>query len=254
MASSSGLLPCVRRRFAEFRRRTAGQALSVVAVGLTLAVTTAAAVTPDYLRQALAQFSPDVPRGWAYTLVTDRNGEQLKERYDPSKPPADQWTLLQLNGRPPTAKESEKYAHSRPGSTSSAPQSTFQKADIEPGSIELIQENADRGEFRCAFRSESKGANKMLGHLILRLTVSRRQPHVEKFALELREPYSPVLGVKMRELQLQMSLSAPGPVRPGLPVESTSHFLGTIFFFTMEENLRVTYTDFAGPHQTDGKP
>ena len=254
MASSSGLFPSFLLRLAEFRRRTAGRSISVVALCLTLAGSAGAAEMPGYFRQALAQFNPDVPKGWAYTLETDRNGAQLKERYDPSKPPDAQWTLLQLGGRPPSAREIEKYAGSRPGSTSSAPQSTFQKADIEPGSAELIQENADRGEFRCAFRAESTGADKMLGHLLLRFTINRRQPHVEKFSLELREPYSPVLGVKMRELRVQMSLTAPGPGRPGLPVESTSHFLGTIFFISLEENLRITYSDFAGPDQTAGKP
>ena len=245
MASSSGLFP--RRRLAEPRRRGIGPVLSLAAWAILLAGTAAAAETPDYFRQALARFNPDVPAGWAYTLATDRNGERLKERYDPARPPDDQWTLLLLNNRPPTAREIEKYARSRPGTSSSAPHSTFQKNDIEPGSVVLIREDADRGEFSCSFRAESTGADKMLGHLTLRLTVSRREPRVERFALELREPYSPVLGVKMRELRVQMSFAAPGPDRPGLPRESTSHFLGSIFFIGLEENLHLAFSDFAGP-------
>ena len=247
MASSSGLFPRGRRRLAEVRRRVTGPVFSLAAWGAVLAGTAGAAEIPEYFRQALARFNPDVPAGWAYTLATDRNGERMKERYDPARPPDAQWTLLLLNGRPPTTPEIEKYARSRPAGTSAAPHSTFQKNDLDPGSVVLLREDPDRGEFRCSFRSASTGADKMLGHLSLRLTVNRRQPRVEKFALELNEPYSPVLGVKMRELRVQMSFAAPGPDQPGLPRESTSHFLGTIFLFDLEENLHVTFSDFAGP-------
>ena len=212
---------------------------------LLLAAARGAAAMPDYVREALENFSTEVPAGWAYTLTTVRNDQDRSTaRFDPAKPPAEQWTLLQLNGRTPTAKETAQYARARAGENSAAPQGTFQKADIEPASLELVREDADRGEFRCSFRAEATGSDKMLGHLSLRLTVSKRRPHVEKFALELTAPYSPVLGVKMRELLVQMSFSAPTRTEPSLPTTNTSHFIGRIFFFRMEENLALAYTDF----------
>jgi hypothetical protein len=214
-----------------------------LALGILLAVTSAAAAVPDYVREALGKFSSEIPAGWAYTLTTVRNEDaRTTARFDPAKPPADQWTLLDLNGRAPTAKESAQYARAR-GGNAAAPQGTFQKGDIDPGSITLISEDADRGEFSCTFRAEATGADKMLGHLHLRLTVNKRQPHVEKFVLELKEPYSPVLGVKMRELLVQMSFTPPAADRPSLPAVNSSHFLGRIFFIGMEENLTLTYTD-----------
>jgi hypothetical protein len=217
----------------------------VLALGVLLAVASAAADVPDYVRAALGKFSPEVPAGWAYTLTTVRNEDKrATARFDPTKPPADQWTLLDLNGRAPTAKESAQYVRARAGGgNAAAAQGTFQKGDIDPASITLIREDADRGEFSCGFRAEATGADKMLGHLNLRLTVNKRQPHVEKFVLELKEPYSPVLGVKMRELLVQMSFTAPAADRPSLPAVNSSHFLGRIFFIGMEENLTLTYTD-----------
>jgi len=214
-------------------------------LGVLLAVASAAAAVPDYVREALGKFNPEVPAGWAYTLTTVRNEDaRTTVRFDPAKPPADQWTLLELNGRAPTAKEATQYARSRTGGgNSSAPQGTFQRGDIDPASITLIREDADRGEFSCGFRAEATGADKMLGHLQLRLTVNKHQPHVEKFALELKEPYSPVLGVKMRELLVRMSFSPPAAGRPSLPAVNSSHFVGRIFFIGMEENLTLTYTD-----------
>lgn len=200
---------------------------------------------PHYVREALGKFSTEVPVGWAYTLTTVRNNQdRTSARFDPARPPAEQWTLLQVNGRAPTARETARYAQVRTGGNAAAPQGTFQKADIEPASVELMREDTARGEFRCAFRAEATGADKMLRHLSLRLTISKQQPHVEKFALELTAPYSPVLGVKMRELLVQMNFGPPGQDRPSLPVANTSHFVGRIFFIGMEENLALTYTDF----------
>ncbi len=217
-------------------------------LGFLLGHVPGTAAMPDYVREALGIFSPEVPAGWAYTLTTVRNDdERSSARFDPAKPPAEQWTLLDLNGRIPSANEAARYARARAGGNSAAPQGNFQKADIEPASVELLREDADRGEFRCTFRAEATGANKMLGHLALRLTVAKQQPHVEKFALELTAPYSPVLGVKMRELLVQMSFSKPTAGGPSLPASNTSHFAGRIFLISVEENLTVTYTNFVRP-------
>jgi len=236
MPSLTGSSPvCRRRRFSR----------AALALGLLLAVGPAIAAMPDYVREALGRFSPEVPAGWAYTLTTVRNEDaRTTVRFDPAKPPAGQWTLLDLNGRAPTPKESAQYARARTsGGNAAAPQATFQKGDIDPASITLLSEDADRGEFSCGFRAEATGADKMLGHLRLRLTVNKHQPHVEQFVLELTEPYSPVLGVKMRALLVKMSFSPPTADRPSLPAVNVSQFLGRIFFIGVEENLTLTYTD-----------
>jgi hypothetical protein len=233
MASLTGSFPAFRRL--RLRRL-------LLAFGCVVATAVTANAMPEYVREALTKFSPEAPKGWAYTLTIVRNNEaRTTARFDPALPPATQWTLLDLNGRPPTASEAAQYAQAG-GSTT--PQGSFKKADIDPASVSLVKEDADRGEFKCTFRPEAAEADKMLGHLTLLLTVNKRQPHVEKFALSLNEPYSPVLSVKMHELLVQMSFTAPGADRPSLPVTSTSHFLGRIFFISTEENLVLTYSDF----------
>ena len=237
MANSTGSFPAGRPG----RFRAGWLALAAL-----LATGSGRAAVPGYVHEALAKFSTEVPAGWAYTVTTVRNDElRITARFDPSKPAAGRWTLLEINGRPPTAPEAAQYARAATNGNASTPQAIFQNADIDPASIELVSENTDRGEFRCGFRAAAAGADKMLRHLSLRLTVSKHQSHVEKFALELTAPYSPIFGVKMRELLVQMSFTAPGADRPSLPAIHTSHFLGRIFFIGTEENLALTYTDFA---------
>jgi hypothetical protein len=199
---------------------------------------------PDYLRTAINRFSPTVPAGWAYTLTTTRNGEVLVERFDPSRPPGGQWSLLQCFGRSPTAEELEKYAKSRPTADSGGAQSNFQKADIEPGSFQLVSENAEQAEFLGGFRAGSDGADKMLGHLNLRVIVSKKQSYIKTSVLELKEPYWPVFGVKMNVLRVETSFEAATAGHPSLPTVQQSHFAGRILLISNEEKLQLAFSDF----------
>ncbi len=209
-----------------------------------LLTATAFAAMPDFLREALDKLNPEVPAGWAYTLKTDSGGRQSIERYDPSKPPAERWTLLRANGRAATADEQAKYFKYKAGLNPGTVPGFFQKRDIEPGSVALVREDAVRAEFNCRFREQAANSDKMLGHVLLHLVVDKRHAYVQKATMVLREPYSPVLGVRMRELVAEISFAPPGVDRPSLPVLSHSHFLGRIFFVPVEENLHVTYTEF----------
>jgi hypothetical protein len=217
-----------------------------LAAGFLIAAAAARADMPTYARAALNHFNPEVPPGWAYTLGTVRNNrDRTLARYDPARAAAERWTLLELNGRPPSDKERTQFRQAATAGGSAAPQANFTRADIDPASLQLVREDAERGEFVAAFREQSAGADKMLGHLRLRLSINRLQPHVEQYTLELKEPYSPVLGVKMRLLLVTMRFSPPAADRPSLPVSHTSRFLGRIFFIGMEENIEITFTDYA---------
>jgi hypothetical protein len=235
--SSPGFLPSSLSRFGR---------IVLCALGCGLPLAPVRAEMPAHLRTALAGFNTAMPSGWAYTLSTVRNERSIAERFDPAQPPTAQWTLLQSEGRAPTAEELEKYRRAR----SSAPggnQANFEKSDIDPGSFKLVKEDAERAEFSAAFRETATGPDKMLGHLSLTLTVDKRVPHVAAYALELKEPYSPVLGVKMNTLRVEVRFSPPADGRPSLPVEMTSHFDGSIFLIPTGEVLRLTYRDHSPP-------
>ena len=201
---------------------------------------------PAYLRTALEKFSTGVPAGWAYTLTTTRNERAITERFDPARPPGAQWTLLETEGRIPTAAEIAQYARARAAAPGGM-QANFERADIEPGSLVLVQEDEEHAEFTGGFREASTGPDKMLGHLALRLRVAKRVPHIAGYTLELKEPYSPVLSVKMNTLRVEARFSPPTDTRPSLPLEMTSRFTGRIFFISTGEDLRLTYRDVTPP-------
>ena len=217
---------------------------SILAVFLLTAGSVWAAV-PDYVRTALAHFNPNVPAGWAYTLETTRNDRQMTERFDPARPPGGQWTLRTFQGRSPTPEETEKYLRSRPTAGAGGTQANFQKDDIEPGSMKLVHEDETRAEYEAGFREQSAGPDKMLEHLRLRLTICKQPAYVERYVLELIEPYWPVLGVKMHELHIEGEFTAPRDQQPSLPSRVESHFTGRILLFSNEEKLRLIYSEFS---------
>lgn len=240
MASSSGSSPAFPRPGLDRRGLITGLLAALVLPGFA-----AAAPLPGYLRTALAHFSPNPPAGWSYTITTTRNGSHMVERHDATRPAAARWTLLELQGRAPTAEELQKYARSRPQGDSGGVRANFARDDIEPASLSLVHEDDVRAEWSAGFRESSTGADKMLGRLHLRLIVDKRIPHVSAYVLELKEPYSPVLGVKMNHLRAETSFHPPAADRPALPATQTSSFAGRIFFIATKEDLAVRFTEYA---------
>jgi hypothetical protein len=240
MASSSGSSRAFPRPGSETGRRVAWIALWLAPL------LACAAPLPDYVRTALARFSPGAPAtGWAYTVTTTRNDARMVERYDPARPPAARWQLLELDGQAPTPGQREQYARSRPHAESGGAQANFTREDIDPGSLQLVRETDHEAEWTAGFREASTGPDKMLGHLALRLTIDKRTPHIAAYAMELKEPYSPVIGVRMTRLVAVVRYHPPAPDRPALPELQTSRFTGRILFIPTEENLEVRFTDYA---------
>lgn len=238
MANSSGSSRACRRRVSRALR------LAWLAWWLAPALAWGAPL-PDYVRAALARFTPGAPTaGWNYTVSTTRNEARMVERYEPTRPPAARWQLLELDGRAPTADELEKYARSRPRAESGGAQANFAREDIEPGSLQFLGETEAASEWSARFREASAGPDKMLGHLTLRLTVDKRTAHIAACTLELKEPYSPVLGVKMHELVATTRYLPPAEGRPPLPAQQISRFAGRILFIPTQENLDVRFSDY----------
>lgn len=226
------------------RRRPAFRLLGCVAAFFCVQSSTSAAELPAFFGDALAQFTSDAPRGWAYTLTTTRGDETSVERYDPSRPKGGQWTLLQRNGRAATADEIERYLRYKASSTPPTARATFEKGDLDRGTFKLLRDDATTAEYRGRFREDLK--EPLLAHLVLDLKFAKHPAAVQSFTLRLNAPFTPALGVKMTELEVSMDFSPPTAERPSLPRESRSRFRGRLFFFkSIEEDLRIAYSDYA---------
>jgi hypothetical protein len=83
-------------------------------LGFLIAAASASAAAPALLEEALKKTLRDVDR-WAYTDTTvqrDEKGrpkERTVVRFDPSKPYAEQYTPIEIDGKPPTPSALRKY-------------------------------------------------------------------------------------------------------------------------------------------------
>ena len=85
----------------------------------------------------------------------------------------------------------------------------------------------------------------MLHHLDILLTVAKPTAAIDQYVLQLIEPFSPVLTVKMLELHVETVLCAPSDQAPPLPQRTLSRFRGRILLFkSIEEDVQTTYADF----------
>ncbi len=217
--------------------------LSLLVFAVSLPLAARASEPPAYVREALSHFTSDAPGGWAYTMTTTKDGQTSVERYDPSQPVGAQWTLLKNNGRTPTHEEIRRYTQYKTGTTQGSTRAaTFEKNDIDFTSMRLVHEDAARAEFESRFR---EGDDKMLAHFIVNLTFSKNPAVLEKFTLHLDKPFSPVIGMRMKELFVDMTFSPATATRPSLPLNSASIFHGRFMLFkSIDEDIRITYSDY----------
>lgn len=225
-------------------------------IGLLSSITLGAAELPAYLKEALTRFTPDIPPDYAYTLTTQRGSDISVERFDPSKPIQQQWTLLERNHRPATAEENARYSSYRITVAPNA-RATFKRGDIDLNSFRLISETATHAEYQGRFREDL--IDPMLHHLDLFLTVAKHPAAIERFVLQLTEPFSPILSIKMQELRVETVLSPSTNHGSSLPQRTTSRFRGRVLLFkSIEEDVQTAYTDFVQvtplPVQTPATP
>lgn len=198
---------------------------------------------PDYLTQALARLTSDAPHGWAYTVATKREDEHSVERYDPSRPKGGEWTLIERNGRAPEADEIQRYLRYKASNAPATARASFQKGDIDVGSLALQREENGLAVFRGRFREDA--GEPLLAHVVLDLTVDPARASVVEAVLRLAAPFSPALGVRMHELTLTMTFQEAADGSVVLPRTAHSRFRGRLFFLVpIEEEMRITYSDF----------
>lgn len=216
--------------------------IRLIIVLFLTALSSNASDLPSHLKVIVNRFNPAIPPDWAYTITTQRGRESSVERFDPSLPVAQQWLLLQRNHRPATADENSRAGSYRIA-TSTSTRAAFSRGDIDLNSLRLISEDEQHAVIHATFRDDLK--DPLLHQLELQLSVSKPHAAIEQFALKLTAPFSPILTVKMLELHVETTLSAPTTDRPALPVLVTSHFRGRVFLFkSIEEDIQTSYSDF----------
>lgn len=203
----------------------------------------AAAAAPRELATALQSFQSEPPRGWSFTQTTRAAGKSTVERCDATKPEFSRWSLVQKDGRTPTAEELKDYAEarSRRSRAGTAPNLVDQ---LVLDAIEVVEDTPEKITYRCPLRQGESRDNTAL-HLRATIVVHKPTRIIESVELANIEPFSPTFGVKISALKTIMSYSLPAAEIPSLPQVVATHVRGTAFLFkSLDADMTVTFSDY----------
>ena len=208
---------------------------------LLAAIPAAAALPPEYTAICHG-FQTQNPKGWSFTQTTTAEGRTLIEHYDAAQPDFNRWTLLEENGRPPTAEEARDYQQkfTRRSSGGNAPGITQQ---LNLDTAELVREDAERVAYRFQLKTGEDG-DKTAAFLRATVTFHKATRSIEKFEITNVEVFNPVFGVKIRELHTALHYHLPADGRPALLDKVTTRTRGRAFFKSLDADMLVTYRDY----------
>lgn len=206
------------------------------------AETPAPSPLPADLASPLAAFRAEGSWGWAFTQSTAADGKSLVERYDPARLDFRRWALVEKDGRAPTAQELEDYRQqqTRRSGGLTAPNV---KDQIDPASAALVADDGTRATWRFGLVpggfDDSSAA-----HMAVEFTLHRPTQTIERVELASFEPFSPVLGVKIKEARTTLHYTLPTGDRPTLLLNVAMRVRGRAFWFkSLDSDLTITYTD-----------
>lgn len=210
------------------------------AVALTA---TPAADIPPAVRQAVADFRPEGPKGWSFTQTTRAEGRSLVERYDSTKPEFNRWSLLAEDDKAPTPEAAQRYREkfTRHSQNSSAPRLNQQ---VDHATLTMLADTGERTTYQA--RLKATEAEDRTGPF-LRATIVWHKPTatIESFAIENIAVFSPAFGIKIEALRTTMAYTLPTPDRPALLTRVRTHLRGRAFWVkSLDADMEVTYTDY----------
>ena len=210
-----------------------------------LAATLGCAASPDLLQAAVDNYGKDVER-WAYTqtiVSKDRKGkveEELVVRNDPSQPYEVQWTILKIDGKEPTERQTEKYRKEHDKRRKSR-RSLGELLDLEKATV--VEETPEAVTYEIPL---IKNDNQRLPPEKFRVTarVNKTRRTFENVGVRLREAMRMALVLKLKsgEADLNFEIVDPQFASPITSLRADGE--GSILFVKVGGNYTATRTDF----------
>lgn len=217
---------------------------------LSLAIcAAAAAATPPppaidpVLETALKTFRTEGPKGWSFLQTTEAAGESRVERHDAAQPPFARWSLVQVDGRAPTADETTDYNEkaTRRSRGGTAPHLNDQ---IDLATLTVVHDTPDRITYRARLK-EGEDGDTTAKFLTATLVLHQPTGTIESFEIASTGPFSPVFSVKIAEMKTTLTYSLPEGDRPSLLQKSVTRLRGRAFLLkSLDADMIVTFTDY----------
>lgn len=206
------------------------------------------ATVPPPLRHAVEKVAENANR-WAYTQhveMLDGKGkvqENYLVRFDPSRHPDEQWTLLQQEGKPATPaqikkdrKERKKHAKERKtfGELLDLPQA---RAVVDPAAAGLLT-------YEAPLRADDGFTRRFAGKLRVRVRVDPATETLARIDVTLLEPVRAVLVAKIKDVTVALNFHTVAPQFPPPLTDIRLEAGGTVALLPVTQRTEVTRTEF----------
>ena len=214
---------------------------------LSLGVVSAGAAGSPLLNRAAGPWLGEGNR-WAFTVrVREFDRTEVKEdrveSYDPSKPEAEKWTLVTVDGQEPTDQRRQAWQKVKARRHFKTPLSLAEYLDFE--NVQIASFAAGSISYRLPLRSNRNWLFP-LDHIALTVTVNRATHGIEEVMAGLDEPYHVAFGlarILAVDFAVKTNLSGQaGPV-PG-PAMARPQGRAQVVIARLGERIEYSWSDF----------
>ena len=218
---------------------------------------------PPLLFDALTKLSQGFDR-WAYTetrQILDEHGVLKSEtivRFDPSKPYAEQYQILKVDGKPPSDRQLKNYRRrgekrgerfAKEEAEGKTPGSTFPRFGLNGGSASIdlrhavvVNEDTDSVTYEVPLRNDTT-ATIPVEKFQLMARVGKKSRAFENVALHLRSGFRVKLVVKVKSGGANMDFAVVDPQHPPTPTRLTGDASATLMFVNFKASFDLKRTD-----------
>jgi hypothetical protein len=226
----------------------------LAAVLLAAALAASAEGTDDgyeaLFEEALQSIEWNARERWAFTETASGSDGEFVGRYDPRLPEADRWTLMSIDGRAPTEKESREYAERKRSEPRDDKQDDDREIDgmVDPGSLELVEETADYWLLRFVPTDdddEDEMGREVMERMDGTVKIIKDGRYLEYLDIRNTEEIRPKVGIKMKKFLTRITF---GPAVDGGPIVMKSMDvtikLNAFLVVRVDESESVRFSDF----------
>ncbi len=204
------------------------------------------------LSESLEKTAADLRR-WAYTesrVVRDEKGKVKTDvvvRYDPSKPYAEHYTPILINGKPPTAADLQKYrrqgerAEKRDQSSSNDRRKSLGEV-IDLRTAAIVSETAQALVFEVPLKKDGNDRFPPEKFQVL-VRVHRTTGALENIAVRLRGSFRAKLIVKVKSGEGTMEFATINPKYPPTLTAISGDASASVFFISVGGELELRRTE-----------
>lgn len=192
---------------------------------------------------------------WAFTqIVREYDGDALEEerleRYDPSKGYAKRWTLISIDGHPPTPAQWEQWDRRKNKKHHRSKPSVAENFDFADAKV--VEETPQIVRYELPLRSTVEWLFP-INKVELIVTINKTGPALEQVQARISEPFRVALGLaRVLDIDLDLQMKPPPTVDPaGAKPSGTAHAVVT----KLGDRVEYFWSDFkrVTPHPDLGK-